>query len=284
MKNTIYATCLIMLVALFSCKQDPNMPPQNLNKNYTFILDLSDRLTAPNQCEKDIAIIEQIFTQFENQAKSKLTIGSKDAFSVLIIPQKGSALDGQKHELALQIDLQSVNTNVKVKTLNEFKTNLRTRLQNLYKEAYKGPNNNAYFGVDIWEYLNNYAGRICNDNRVNNVILLTDGYFDFANNGHVLKQGNKITSTQFLSNLKGTDWQKTATDKNYGLIPIAMGNSCNYIIAGLHNKSINDIQELTQLKYFWQKWLSESTKGNNFSIVEDANCKVVEGQILRALK
>jgi hypothetical protein len=286
MKNIIYLFAVMILAccaSCTSCNSELEIPVTNLNKTYTLILDLSDRLMAPNQCVKDIDVIKKVFAQFEAQAKSKLTIGAKDAFSVLIIPQKGSAIDVNSTEINLQIDLSKINAGDKVNMLASFKKNLDTILHKLYNQAYKGSDANSYYGVDIWEYLNDYSATICNDERQNNVIILTDGYFDFINNTHVLYKDNRFTSTQFLSKLAGANWHQQAMKNNYGLIPIALGASCNYIIAGIHSKNQNDILEMKKLQFFWNQWLQESG-AKNYHIVLDANSMTLSSQISNSLK
>ena len=92
----------------------------------------------------------------------------------------------------------------------------------------------------------------------NTVLVLTDGYFDFESQSHVIKEKNQYTSTRFLNELKGSDWKQTSEKNKYGLLPISLDKHTKWIIAGISGKKASDILQIEKISYFWKKWLKES--------------------------
>ena len=92
----------------------------------------------------------------------------------------------------------------------------------------------------------------------NTILILTDGYFDFESQTHVIKDKNQYTSTRFLNELTATNWKQISESKEYGLLPIKLERNTKWIVAGLSGKKANDILQTEKITYFWKKWLTQS--------------------------
>jgi hypothetical protein len=278
-KNTVLALALFIISAS-SCKPEP--APVRQNTNYSVLLDLSDRLVNKDQSQKDIAAIQLIFAKFKADAAKDLYIGSRNIFQVRIIPQRYPVIDVSKFEGLLTLNLNTITVNQKAKAIVDFEKQLISNCNALYKTATVGNNPSDYFGVDIWAYLNDNSRSLTKVADVNNLYIITDGYFDFESSSHVLNKGNRYTNTQFMNSLKGLDWQQNARIKNMGLVPIKLSNNCSYTVVGIRSKSPNDPMEISKLKYFWSLWIKESAN-RSCSFVDNTSISAMSSQ-LNALK
>jgi hypothetical protein len=261
----VLAGLIMIIISSCGCRQN-NEQIATKKHNYLVILDLSDRLLNNGQTEKDSAIILAAFNEFEKTAKSPLIVTSNDRFVVRIIAQKGSPL----HQ-----DLSSVDAAHKNSSFVAFKENLSKTISELYHEAHLGNRSNDYFGIDIWKFFNDEINAEMRPGSENKVVVLTDGYFDFNDNTHVIRTGNKYTSTSFLSSLRGKDWQAEAAQDSTGLIPVSIRTKAQWIIAGLHGKQADDILVEQKLEYFWKKWLKESGAEEPKIILDNASTVMV---------
>jgi hypothetical protein len=252
----------IILLSLFSLLIS-SCAPEESNKeikptNYTILLDLSDRVLTPGQLEKDFFLIETAFKSFEKHAKRNLILTSNDRFSVKIIPQKNSKLAAGTYEDLLQLYLDELDVKDKHKALQSMANSLQTTLNLLKRDAVYSSKKTDYFGVDIWAYLHDNGIGISKIGYENTILVLTDGYFDFESQAHVIQNKNQYTSTRFLKELNVSDWRNLAENKNYGLLPIELEKSTRWIVAGIAGKKSDDILQTEKIKYFWKKWLNQS--------------------------
>lgn len=261
MKNSINTSVLIFVLFFASSvanaetiKRDPI--------NYTIILDLSDRVLNPNQLSYDIEQIKVMFYKFKQKAKRNLIITSKDRFIVKIVPQNNSPLNVDYYENALQLRLDQISIKDKNNRLNQLENQLSEVLKKLEKEALYGNKSSDYAGVDLWAFMNNNKENIAFSNYENIVIVMTDGYLDFESSNHVIKTGNQYTSTKFINALNNKTWKEDANKNNYGIIPIQIKTDANWIISGIKSKNTNDLMQINKLKYFWNKWIKESTNSS----------------------
>ena len=243
---------------LFTSCGNEEPKPERIPLKYTVIIDLSDRILASEQLEKDFYLIKNYFAAFEKNARRNLVLTSKDRFSIKIIPQKNSPLNGNHYEDLLQLNLDEIDVKDKNKSLLSFSQSLPKVLARLKQEALFDKKSSAYFGVDIWAYLHDNGMGLSKSGYNNTVLVLTDGYFDFESQTHVIKDKNKYTSTHFLNELTGPDWLKIATEKQFGLLPIKLEKHTKWIIAGLSGKKTNDILQTEKISFFWNNWLSQS--------------------------
>ena len=258
--KTIYQniTLLASFLLLFtSCGcEDEKIEKQPVN--YTVLLDLSDRILVPQQLDKDFALIETTFKSFEKQARQNLVISSKDRFSIKIIPQKNSPLNVNHYEDLLQLYLDETEVAIKNKSLVSLSKTLPKILENLKKEALYGSTSNTYFGVDIWAYLHDNGMGLSKSGYENKIIILTDGYFDFESQAHVIQDKNQYTSTRFLNDLTTSNWKLISESQQYGLLPIQLDKNTKWIVAGISGKKSTDILQTEKITYFWEKWLKQS--------------------------
>jgi len=259
MKNLIYLSFLATIIfnlnfskayAVDSSKSKP--------MNYTIVLDLSDRVLNENQLQKDFLLIRKLFLEFEAKARRGLILTSKDRFAVKIIPQKGSPLNIDSFEDQLQLNLDEILVQNKNKKMDEFVASFDEVLNRLEKQSLIGKKSDAFFGVDIWAYLNDNADNFSKDGYRNLVLLTTDGYFDFESRSHVIKTGNRYTSTQFMTELTDYNWKEKAETEDYGLIPISLKADIEWVISGISSKNEQDILQNQKIIYIWEKWLRES--------------------------
>ena len=259
MKTNLYIFCLALISTLIlnSCK---NQKTKEIikPKNYTIILDLSDRILVPEQIDKDIYLIEKYFKIFEENSRRNLVLTSKNRFTVKIIPQKNSPLHWEHYEDLLQLYLDEIKVEDKNKALTALSSNLPTILESIKKAALYSNHSTDYFGVDIWAYLNNNGRQLSKTGYQNTFLVLTDGYFDFEKQTHVVKKKNQYTSTQFLNELTSSDWKKISESKSYGLLPIQLDKNSKWIVAGIAGKKDDDILQTEKISFFWKKWMKQS--------------------------
>ena len=259
MKN-IFSQILGAIIIIISSCSCTHSNEQIISKkhNYVVILDLSDRLLYQGQAEKDSAIILAAFNEFEKSARSPLIVTSNDRFIIRILPQKGSPLKQDFFENKLNLDLSTIDAAHKNNMFVAFKSELTKTISELYKEAHLGNKSENYFGVDIWKFFNDQINTVLKNDAENKVVMLTDGYFDFNVNTHVIHNRNKCSCTDFLKKLNGKDWQTKAEKDGVGLIPVTISTKAKWVIAGIHSKQPNNILMEEELIYFWKKWLKES--------------------------
>jgi hypothetical protein len=228
--------------------------------NYTIILDLSDRVLNERQLDYDIAQIQLMFQKFKKKAKQNLIITSKDRFILKIIPQKGSSLDYNHFENLLQLRLDQIHIKDKNNSMNKLDSILAETLNQLKDNAILGKRKSDYAGVDLWSFLNANKEQIALPLYDNTIVIMTDGYLDFEDNSHVVKRENQFTGTGFIKTLNSNKWKSYAEDKKLGLLPISINHKATWIITGLKSKQPKDLFQITKLKYFWTKWITESAK------------------------
>ncbi len=154
--------------------------------------------------------------------------------------------------------MDEINVKDKHSKLQLLSNSLPNELRKLKREALYSQKSNDYFGVDIWAYLHDYGAKLSKPAYQNTILMLTDGYFDFETESHVIKENNQCTSTNFLKELKGANWEKIAKSKQYGLLPIQLDPKTHWIVAGFSSKNGNDILQIEKINYFWKKWLVNS--------------------------
>jgi hypothetical protein len=275
MKNIVFTLSLVITFSLTftSCGKE-EVRIEKKPTNYTVVLDLSDRILLPEQLDKDFYLIEKYFKVFEKKARQNLVLSSKDRFSVRIIPQKNSPLNIDHYEDLLQIYLDETEVKDKNKAMMALSQSLPTVLKSLKKEALFGKTSNAYFGVDIWAYLHDNGKALSKSGYDNTILVLTDGYFDFESQKHVLKNKNRHTSTRFLNELTTPNWKQISDAKKYGLLPIQLEKNTKWIVAGISGKKANDILQTEKITYFWKKWLIQSGVANSKFILNGSKTEM----------
>lgn len=269
MKNLLYSL-LVLFSVLFSSCGDDKKEKELKSINYTVVLDLSDRILAPNQLDKDCFLIEKMYHEFETKARRNLIVTSKDLFSVKIISQKNSPLNTDSYEDELQLYLDEIVVKDKNKSVQKFGKSLPSVLNKLKNEAKFSMLSTDYFGVDIWAFMHDNGIGLSKMNYKNTILVITDGYFDFESQNHVIKDKNQYTSTHFLNELNATTWKQTAESQKYGLLPVLLNKNTKWIVAGLSGKIPTDILQTEKITYFWNKWLSQSGVSQSKFILNSA--------------
>jgi hypothetical protein len=259
MKDVLYILSIIFTASiLFTSCGNEEVKTEKKATNYIVILDLSDRILLPEQLDKDFYLIEKYFKAFEENSRRNLVLTSKNRFAVKIIPQKNSPLNVDHYEDLLQIYLDETATKDKNKAVLALSQSLPKVLENLKKDALYGKTSSTYFGVDIWAYLHDNGKGLSKSGFENKVLVLTDGYFDFESQAHVIQDKNQYTSTRFLNELTSSDWKQISESKEYGLLPIELEKNTKWIVAGISGKKSDDILQTEKITYFWKKWLKQS--------------------------
>lgn len=251
---------LISLTILCSCQaeNEPDNQPYNQPINYIILLDLSDRLLADGQDQRDIPIIQGIYDEFTKQVRKNLVINSLDRFQVLIAPQKKVNYNPANYQNRLYLNMRSIDPALKLNTMEDFSNELEIILKKLYKDAYQGKRNENYSGSDIWRFFNESLSYVIDSKYDNYLVVLTDGYFDFEDYSHQLAEEYRYPSSSFLKEVRGNvNWSQILDEKDMGLIPIKTDfNGLSIIVAEVNPKY--DFQyESGLLEYTWKKWCLE---------------------------
>ena len=147
MKNLKYIlTLLLSTTILFTACGNDETKKEQKPSNYTVIIDLSDRILAFEQLDKDFYLIEKYFASFAKNARRNLVLTSKNRFSIKIIPQKNSPLNIEHYEDLLQLNLDETDVKDKNKALLALSQSLPKILAMLKKEALFDKKSTAYFG------------------------------------------------------------------------------------------------------------------------------------------
>jgi hypothetical protein len=225
--------------------------------NRVVVIDLSDRVLNPDAIKADKEVLNKLIADFQQQVKKNLIIKSSDRFSVIILEQKNCNYKTDYYAENLSLDMAALSIDKKAKELKKFCTNAGVIIDKLYKDAKFSNTSKDYAGVDMWEFFNNKLSYCLKKGYKNEVYVLTDGYFDFESYAHVVKDGNRFTSSQFLKNITGIDWKKKATKENYGYVRIAKKmETFSCIVVGIDPKT-NDLYAQDKISFFWEKWLKE---------------------------
>ena len=176
-----YIPVFIALMLLVSCMppQEEKELPTPVKHNYIILLDLSDRLIVQdNQPERDIELIKQIYTLFEERVRKQLYIRSRDEIRVVIAPQRGADLRSEIYEDSLYTNIENIPGVLRRKTEEERRTVFYNNLDKLYDQAVFSDNPKDFYGADIWKYFYedlkvDYAQDTLTENFL---FILTDGY------------------------------------------------------------------------------------------------------------
>lgn len=257
MTTFIYLRSCLLVTFLLLSLQSPAQPPRP--RNYVVLLDLSDRLLAPDQARRDQALILTVFDRFEQAVRQNLIINSRDRFRVVIAPQAGTSYRPEQVMASLYLDMAG-SIAQKRDRLDVFKRLLPGRLQQLYRQATTGKSRPADFrGCDIWQYFNEHLATDLSASHQNLLVVLTDGYFDFEHNSHVLQQGNRFTdSHRLMADLRNRpNWQQILRQPQAGLLPVDKRFAPVQVWVTELRPKVDHLHELDLLKGIWTKWLND---------------------------
>jgi uncharacterized membrane-anchored protein YhcB (DUF1043 family) len=246
--NTAALTLLLMLISFTG---------SFAQKQWVVAVDLSDRLvTTPHCAENDQEVILKTFQKFDATVRSQLIIKSDDIFSVHILPQKDSPLDGVLYQKRLTLNMADLAIGQKATSLEKFKAQLPALLREVYQKARFSKLPSQYKGVDLWLYFNNVVPFVNPAGYRTELVVLTDGHFDFESYEHTAQYRNLYTHSKFIQTLHGPDWKKQAEKKGLGILPTTKKTfGVTASIVGMNAKT-QDLFEMDKLRYFWAKWLA----------------------------
>ena len=176
-----YFPVFIALMLLASCMppQEEKELPTPVKHNYIILLDLSDRLIVQdNQPERDIELIKQIYTLFEERVRKQLYLRSRDEIRVVIAPQRGANLRNEVYEDSLYTNMENIPGVLRRKTEEERRSIFYNNLDKLYDQAVFSSNPKDFYGADIWKYFyEDLKVDYVSDTLTQNFLFLfTDGY------------------------------------------------------------------------------------------------------------
>jgi hypothetical protein len=177
----------------------------------------------------------------------------------VIAPQKGITYDPTPFMNELFIDMEQIPIAKKRKALEVFTAHLDNTLGELYQKATQNKTQTADFqGCDLWKYFNEQLETDLMKIHDNQLVILTDGYFDFESNPNIKHSNNRSTATNFIASLRrSADWRKELDENDYGLIPIKKRYWATSIIVTEISPKNNNLDESEILTTVWNKWLSE---------------------------
>jgi hypothetical protein len=277
MKNIL--TIIAFSIILYSCNSQENeISKIKKSNNYVVVIDLSDRIIQrQDQVEIDTVAIRAMFENFENSVQQNLTVKSSDKFLLRIIPQIKSSLPVSFFENNLSIDMGKFNAAEKLHKLNAFKSNFSNHLKSLYQQAFLGNKSTDFAGVDIWQYFNDQINSDLDIEYNNQVLVITDGYFDFQDKQHGITDNHHSTITApLISKMSGVQWKVKADSLDLGLIPVKLDIPATWQVCGIQSKfGDKDLLETQKLSYLWRKWLEASgAKKVNEPIINSSSLKI----------
>lgn len=227
--------------------------------NYVVLLDLSDRLLAPDQARRDAALIQAVFTRFEQGVRAQFIINAHDRFRVVIAPQRGIRYQTEPYMDALYLDLNSTDMGHKRQRLDALRADLPRQLSQLYAVATTGKKQARDFaGCDLWQYANEQLPTDLDPAYDNVLVVMTDGYFDFEHNTHALHEGNRATDARVTDRLRrDANWRQTLARPTEGLVPIRKKLPNLSVLVAEIKPKYDSLQEADLLMAVWQKWLTE---------------------------
>jgi len=181
MRSKLVYVFIVLMIVFKSCDCSSKKPDQKkpVLTNIVILLDLSDRILATGQIEKDIDICSNLFESFINIQKDKLYFNSNDKFKIVVADQNSQLSNSQLYSIqdSLNFDMGQIPIKEKKHIKNSL-TDFRTKLESLYKEAKISNNPNDFKGANILKYFNEHAGNDFNLSTENDsyLFIITDGY------------------------------------------------------------------------------------------------------------
>jgi hypothetical protein len=290
MKNV--ASLLLLLILISSCGNKSELEKKPVSRNVIILLDLSDRILLENQIARDKSTINAIFQTYLNSIKDTIVAYDKefnrisDKFSVRIAYQKNIPYDKQHFENILQFDFARKDANNAKFILQDFPKQLSTELDNLYNAAKFSDNSKDYHGADIWKFFSEDLDNLISDddNSINYLFIITDGYLYFENYKENIKQTNRRPDMQFLSELRNKNWEEKFDKEDWGLIPLNK-QFPNLKVCVLEIAPNDFWNEFDLLKKVWSKWLTEmGIDRNNIYFSKSENTEVTTSLVKKVLR
>jgi hypothetical protein len=240
----------------------PLPPPKHIQYNICILLDLSDRITKNNQVKNDLDIITGLAKLFKEQIKTKLTPYIKDKLRVRIAFQEGQVdplLVSLADSLTINFDDEKLKNK---KNLMNFDSNF---IQNV-KQIYSITQQKYFFtGADIWTFfrdnLRHYVESSSTQDSVRNVvIILTDGYLNFAKTIQQTRQreGNRTSYMEVGIFRNDPNWKQKFQNGNFGLISLDRSyENLEVIMLEVNPLFPMNTNEFSIICKYWSQWFEE---------------------------
>lgn len=259
---------LLLIILSGACTKRKPSAEQKKEKslNLIVLLDLSDRLTIPGQVNRDTVLLHHLYNVFEQRVRQQLYINSRDQLQVLVAPQKTQPANIESIENRLRINMHELPVKERSSFLKKNRSSFFQQIDSLYHTAAERPAS-SFSGSDIWkffdQYLRNYLSP--DTNTVNEVIILTDGYFDFESLKDKKQEGCRYSYSEKLMqkgralNVPETIVPEIIYEKAFdscGLIPVRINQkNVGIILAEITPRNSFD-RELELLESLWKSWYS----------------------------
>lgn len=229
--------------------------------NIVVLLDLSNRIATERQSNKDLEIINTILNIFQNAQKKFGYQFSKDKLSIKICKQKNDDVELNINIEDLVVDMDRDNSrNMNFPNFCKQKESFETSINSLYDYAIQ---NKSFYGADIWNFFNEEMLSLLKENDgetkyKNKVIILTDGYLNFAS--AIEKTRPKGTFMRGYYRMRNNaDWKKIFEDRNYKLTPHPHDYfDTDVIVLEVDPKKPTEYtNEFNLLSNYWKTWFED---------------------------
>ncbi|WP_157962182.1 hypothetical protein [Winogradskyella aurantiaca] len=262
----------VIFVLTFGFSSYAQLPTPN---NYIVFVDLSARIEANHQREKDIDLLKYLVNKFKKQVEELYKSGkiySQDKFSILFYPDLE---DENIIELtsSLEVDFSKMDYNNRLAYyIKNFPKDQEPVLLEAFNSVYdialqQNPN---YFGSNIYDFFSYSVEYYLKENYNNHIILFTDGYMYMANE-NPQGQGNELGHLEgpmldpFRTN---KNWEKLYVTKNYKIVSanIKLPKQTTITLLEMLPDCISRTRiepkkpcpnEYKVLRRFWQDWFLE---------------------------
>ncbi|HUR11181.1 MAG TPA: hypothetical protein VM012_07415 [Flavitalea sp.] len=248
--------------AIAEAKRETPVIPK---ENYIVLLDLSDRILFNNQQQvaRDFTVVKCIYAVFKSKLNSKdpthLYYAVNDKLKLLIAPQKSTPRNLYEMAGNLRIELAAEAPEKKAAAVEETEKTFNATLPEIYRQAVISNNTTDYSGADIWKYFNEDLEDDMEENGMNTLFIITDGYMDFEKTEDRPVRNNRFSScVQIINALKSSsDWDKKFDEGDYGLLPVGKKfPNLRVVLVGINPKEEWN-GEYNLLTRIWTKWFHE---------------------------
>ena len=245
----VFAVFFISITGYIGCTNPPPKPPPTKPINVIVILDTSDRISKdknPHQAGKDIAIAEGIVNLFEEKlVRPELYINYPHRLA-FVVPE--------------QIGVDPIPLNITEDTgggapqFKKKKTELLKEIRHLYASVEK---QGKFTGSDIWDWFRGNAEAYLQQDALNYIICVSDGYLDFDSDiqKNRPRRGNKTTFMRVAKFHNNPNWEKKFANEEHGLLEIGKDFSRYKVKFLMVEIKLRHILDRPILEKYWQTWL-----------------------------
>ena len=249
-------------------KESKSSPPHVLN--IIVILDTSDRVSKkkhPSQVKRDIEIVEEIVTQFEEVVEDHILesegLAYKD-FLAVIVPDQPS-VSSIPWEITDKLTIEDPREDfTSLRGNSGILTNLKEQKKAILDEMpklYEFVQQHKQTGSDIWDWFQSEAEDYFLEDQLNLIICLSDGYLNFDKN---IEAKRRKGTYMRVSELRDDPNWKEKIHGSEGLLLIGKDFSrynVKFLMAeiNLRHEKISGVpyqQDFEIIKEYWKTWLS----------------------------